>query len=104
VDGVATADRASALLMTNGADSPRAEAVNSTIRGLTTVLFSFSVCWGFLYLKLVSGDAFMTIATAVILWWFKDRSDKEKTKEAAALVASAATVPTPAPAPSEPKP
>ena len=84
---------------TNGTDTPRVEALNSIVRSIVTLMFGASVCYGFLFaringLTLVSSDAFSTIAMAVILWWFKDRSDKEKAKEAAALV-SAAVVPAP---------
>jgi hypothetical protein len=79
--------------------SSRIEALNSIVRAAVTLLFGASVCYGFLFarinnLTLVSPDAFSTIAIAVILWWFKDRSDKDKAKETAALVTAATTVPT----------
>lgn len=73
------------------------ETINSVVRSIVTLVFALSVCYGFIFariggLTLVSSDAFSTIAMAVILWWFKDRGDKEKAKETAALVA-AATIP-----------
>jgi hypothetical protein len=81
----------------NGNSSPEdrgwIEATNSIVRSIVTLLFGVSVCYGFLFSRinnvtLVSPDAFSTIAMAVILWWFKDRGDKEKAKETAALVAA----------------
>jgi len=82
----------------SGNDSSWIDALNSLVRALVTLMFGFSVCYGFLVarinnLTLVSSDAFSTIAIAVILWWFKDRADKEKAKETAALVAAATTAP-----------
>lgn len=87
--------------MANGADLENptwTETINSVVRSLVTLMFGLSVCYGFLFaraggLTLVSSDAFSTIAMAVILWWFKDRSDKEKAKETTALMAAAAAVP-----------
>lgn len=78
------------------------EAVNSGVKAVVTFMFAASVCYGFLFarignLTLVSPDAFGAIATAVILWWFKDRGDKERNKETAAIVAAASTLPPSAP-------
>lgn len=75
------------------------EAINSTVKAIVTFMFSAAVCWGFLFarignLTLVSPDAFGAIATAVILWWFKDRGDKErsdKERNTAAIVAAASS-------------
>lgn len=90
-------------------DSSWSEAINSFVRSAVTLMFGVSVCYGFLFarisgLTLVSSDAFSTIAMAVILWWFKDRGDKEKAKETAALVAAATTPLIPTPPPSGPEP
>ena len=74
--------------------------VNSVVRSVVTLVFALSVCYGFIFARignmtLVSSDAFSTIAMAVILWWFKDRGDRDKAKETAALVAAATTAPKP---------
>lgn len=84
------------------------EAINSFVRSAVTLVFAVSVCYGFLFarignLTLVSSDAFSTIAMAVILWWFKDRSDKEKAKETSALVAAATTPPPTVPSAASPE-
>jgi hypothetical protein len=80
---------------THDEDLTWAGTINSFVRSVVTLLFGLSVCYGFLFARigtqtLVSSDAFSTIAMAVILWWFKDRGDKEKAKETAALVTAAA--------------
>lgn len=80
----------------NGQDNSEDRGVMSGIRAMLALMFGAAVCWGFLFSRvggvpLVSPDTFSAIAMAVILWWFKERSDEKRNKETAAAIASAVT-------------
>ena len=75
--------------MNGNADSD----VMSWVRASLAMMFGAAACYGFLWSRvngvpLVSPDTFSAIAMAVILWWFKDRADKQQAETAAALAAA----------------
>ena len=48
------------------------------VRIIVTVAFAAAFILGFLWNKEIPSEAFVALATAVIIWWFKDRSDAKK--------------------------
>ena len=69
--------------------------VMSWVRASLAMMFGAAACYGFLWARvngvpLVSPDTFSAIAMAVILWWFKERTDKQQAETAAALAAAVA--------------
>lgn len=55
------------------------EAIRSLVRPVVTVLFSVAAVY-FTAIKIMPVEAFLILATAAIVWWFKDRSDKKEEK------------------------
>lgn len=54
-----------------------AKFIRAMIRPAVTLMFSGALCYGFL-VNIVSVDAFLGVAVAVITYWFKSRDEEEK--------------------------
>lgn len=53
------------------------EWLKSIVRPFVTVLLAVAVVY-FTGTKIIAADAFLVIATAAIVWWYKDRSENKK--------------------------
>ena len=53
------------------------EWLKSLVRPVVTLTLAGAVIY-FTAVKVIPADAFLVIATAAIVWWYKDRSAKEK--------------------------
>ncbi len=56
------------------------EAIRSLVRPVVTVLFAIAVVY-FTATKILTAEFFVAIASAAIVWWYKDRSDKKSNNE-----------------------
>lgn len=63
-----------------------AEFINAITRPLVTVICVTGLTWGFAN-RLISGEVYSTIVTAIIIYWFKQRDGE---KEAVAVADAAA--------------
>jgi len=55
------------------------EKIRSLVRPVVTILLVIAVIY-FTGLKIMPIEAFIIIATAAIVWWYKDRSEEKEKK------------------------
>lgn len=60
----------------------RIEALNQAVRALVTLGLAGAFIWGFVFLKLISGEVFTAVVTGVISYWFAARGGEQATKAA----------------------
>lgn len=53
------------------------EFIRSLVRPVVTVLFAVASVY-FTAIKIMPVEAFLILATAAIVWWYKDRSEQKK--------------------------
>ncbi len=48
------------------------------VRAIISLLGIMGISYGALIAKLISPDAYITIITATIIWWYKSRDEEKK--------------------------
>jgi hypothetical protein len=56
------------------------ESLNNAVRPLVTMLFAAAIVYGFI-VSLISGETFLTIASVVIGFWFREREEVKNREE-----------------------
>lgn len=56
----------------------RVEQFNSLIRGLVVLMFTATICYGFVVTKVVSTETMAVMGSVVFTWWFSKRDDEKK--------------------------
>ncbi len=79
------------------------ENIRALVRPLVTVLFA-SAFVALTFLGKINSEAFITVASGAIAWWFKERSDTRAAAASPAVTAASPAVTEPSPAVTEPSP
>lgn len=56
----------------------RVEKFNQAIRGVVVLLFTGTICYGFVVSKVVSTETMAVMASTAFTWWFSNKKDEEK--------------------------
>jgi len=57
------------------------EQFNALVRGVVTLGLTAAFITGFLYMKIIGSEAFLSVFSGVITWWFISRDQKNAAPE-----------------------